>query len=232
MPSPEPFPSTQWSAVVAISMMPTEQMERKRVDDFCRLYWQPICSFTQSMGLEKEDAEEVTQNVLSSLADPQLLAGLDPAKGRLRSFIRAVTRRKTRDFLRHQSRQKRGGDCEFVEFDDNQFPIESEQNFDRDWALKLLDLAASSLRNEYEKRDRGAWFEKLYPKLSPGSDSTDSQREIAEELEVTEASIGMALHRMKQKYQRILRDEVAKTVATPSLVEEELRSLYAAIQAI
>jgi len=39
----------------------------------------------------------------------------------------------------------------------------------------------------------------------------------------------VAVHRLRQRYRTILRDEIAQTVSTESDVEDELRHLFAAV---
>ena len=44
------------------------------------------------------------------------------------------------------------------------------------------------------------------------------------------AGFRTALHRVRRRCRALLREEVARTVANPADVEEELRHLYAALQ--
>jgi hypothetical protein len=41
----------------------------------------------------------------------------------------------------------------------------------------------------------------------------------------------VALHRLRQRFAALLRDEIAQTVARPEEVDEELRSLFSAFSA-
>jgi RNA polymerase sigma-70 factor (ECF subfamily) len=47
-------------------------------------------------------------------------------------------------------------------------------------------------------------------------------------LGTTEAAAKMAVHRMRRRYRRLLREEVAQTVADPSDIDDEIRDLFAA----
>ena len=44
------------------------------------------------------------------------------------------------------------------------------------------------------------------------------------------AAVKTAVHRLRRRYQELLRAEVAQTVATPEEVEDELRDLFAAVR--
>jgi hypothetical protein len=46
---------------------------------------------------------------------------------------------------------------------------------------------------------------------------------------MTEGSVKMAASRLRTRYGEILREEIARTVADPADVEEEIRALFAAL---
>jgi RNA polymerase sigma-70 factor (ECF subfamily) len=48
---------------------------------------------------------------------------------------------------------------------------------------------------------------------------------LAKKLGVSEGAVKSAVHRLRQRYRQLLRDEIAHTVAGPAEVEEELRHL-------
>jgi len=56
----------------------------------------------------------------------------------------------------------------------------------------------------------------------------DSQpyAELATRLGVREGTVKSAVHRLRQRYRQLLREEIAHTVAEPAEVDEELRHLF------
>jgi hypothetical protein len=46
---------------------------------------------------------------------------------------------------------------------------------------------------------------------------------------MTEGSVKMAASRLRKRYGEILREEIARTLANPADVEEEIRALFAAL---
>jgi RNA polymerase sigma-70 factor (ECF subfamily) len=48
---------------------------------------------------------------------------------------------------------------------------------------------------------------------------------MADELNMTEGAVRVAVHRIRRKYGALLREEVAQTVADPQDVDRELREL-------
>ena len=56
-----------------------------------------------------------------------------------------------------------------------------------------------------------------------------SYEEAARRLEMTEAAITSAIHRMRARFRALLFEEVAHTVETPNEVEPEIRHLLAVL---
>ena len=52
---------------------------------------------------------------------------------------------------------------------------------------------------------------------------------IAAELGMTEGAVKMAASRLRKRFGEILREEIARTVADPADVEQEIRALFAAL---
>ena len=52
---------------------------------------------------------------------------------------------------------------------------------------------------------------------------------MAEELDMTEGSVRVAVHRLRRQYRKLLRDEIAQTVADEDQIDEEMGCLFAAL---
>jgi hypothetical protein len=46
---------------------------------------------------------------------------------------------------------------------------------------------------------------------------------------MTEGAVKVAVHRLRQRYRAVLRDEIAQTVADPIEIDDEIRDLFAAL---
>ena len=88
----------------------------------------------------------------------------------------------------------------------------------------------SRLKDEYRAAGNAALFDSL-KELLPDEPGSRSQAEIASQLGMTENAIRQAFYRFRQRYQSLLREEIAHTVATPADIEDELRHLIAVIEA-
>ena len=75
-----------------------------------------------------------------------------------------------------------------------------------------------------------ALFDSL-KQLLPDEPDAPSQADIAAQLGMTENAVRQAFYRFRQRYQQLLREEIAHTVATPGDIEDELRHLIAVVRA-
>ena len=75
----------------------------------CAAYWRPICAYLSALGLSKEDAEDATQTLLADFTNGGAIGRVDPAKGRLRHFLKAAARHALYNHRRAAKAVRRGG---------------------------------------------------------------------------------------------------------------------------
>jgi RNA polymerase sigma-70 factor (ECF subfamily) len=109
-------------------------------------------------------------------------------------------------------------------------PMTPDQIYERRWALTVLEGVLSRLKEEYLAADNAALFDSL-KQLLPDEPGSPSQAEIAARLGMSENAVRQAFYRFRQRYQALLREEIANTVATPGDIEDELRHLIAVLEA-
>ena len=106
---------------------------------------------------------------------------------------------------------------------------DADRAFDRDWARETTAAALAQLGGEWAERGRGEQFEALRPTLTgEGPD----RAELAAELGMTENAVAVAIHRLRQRYAAVVREAVARTVADPGDVEEEMQYLIRILREI
>lgn len=110
-----------------------------------------------------------------------------------------------------------------------QSPESPEAIFDREWALTLLDRARTNLQEEYSQSGRSLLFERLSRFLT-ADHGHGSYSKLVTELEMSEGAIGKAVLRMRQRYARHIRFEIARTLAHPGDINEELAQLRTALR--
>jgi RNA polymerase sigma-70 factor (ECF subfamily) len=159
-------------------------------------------------------------------------------RGRFRAFL--IT--SLRNFLtnEHERKQaiKRGGGQRLLslDFDSgetrlNREPTDTltpERLFERQWTLTLLEHVLHRLESEMTASGKSRQFDVLKPFLA-GAEAGKSYGDAAAQLEITEEAARQAVHRLRTRYREILRWEVARTVADPADVEDEIRGLLASL---
>jgi RNA polymerase sigma-70 factor (ECF subfamily) len=91
--------------------------------------------------------------------------------------------------------------------------------------MTLIEKTMARLAEEYLASGRAKLFEHLRNCLVK-DESALPYAEIATQLNLTEAAVKMAIHRLRGRYRELLRAEIADTVATPEEIEEEIRYLF------
>jgi RNA polymerase sigma factor (sigma-70 family) len=235
---PVAFTTTHWSVVLeAQGESPAAQ---EALEKLCRTYWRPIFAFLRRQGIPPEEAEDITQGFFAQLLERRKFSALRKEKGRLRSFLLGALKYFLADEQRRAMAIKRGkgqrlipleelrGD-ERVEMEPAD-PVTAEMIYERRWALTVLEQVLERLKNEYRIAGNTALFDSL-KQLLPDEPGSPSQVEIAAQLGMTENAVRQAFYRFRQRYQSLLREEIANTVATPGDIEDELRHLIAVIEA-
>ena len=206
------------------------------LSDLCEAYYTPVLRFLQREGKSKDEAEEFTQAFFARILSQNSLQHADPQKGRFRSYLLGALKNFLGEFLRNQSRQKRGGDVIHESLDEPESdsspglqlpdPESSipDSYFDREWALALMDRGLKSVEAKFSKSGKEQHFEVLKPWLM-GDASTLSQADAAASLNLTPGAIKVSIHRLRKDFADAIRNEVAQTVDSPEEISEELRYL-------
>jgi DNA-directed RNA polymerase specialized sigma24 family protein len=232
-----PFRTTHWSVVLeAQSESPAAQ---EALEKLCRVYWRPIYSFVLRQGITPEQAEDVTQGFFADLLEHKSLTAVRKEKGRFRSYLLGALKYFLADERRRAMAIKRGKGQRLIPLEelsaDERKEMEStdtvtaEQIYERRWASTVLEHVLGLLKNEYVAAGNAALFDCL-KQLLPDEPGSPSQADIARQLGMTTNAVRQAFHRFRQRYQLLLREEIAHTVATPADIEDELRHLIAVVR--
>ena len=235
---PGVFATTHWSLVLeAQGESPAAQ---EALEKLCRTYWRPIYGFLRRQGVGAQDAEDLTQGFFALLLERKDLNSVRKEKGRLRSYLLTSVKHFLADEARHVMALKRGKGQRLIPFDD--IPegerIEAErcdrltadQMYERRWAFTLLEQVMARLREEYRSAGNVRFFDQM-KKMLMDEPGRPSQAQVAMEFDMTENAVKQAFYRFRQRYQTLLREEIAHTVATPGDIEDELRHLISVVRA-
>ncbi len=227
------FETTHWSVLLEVGQ---ENSTRRAaaLERFCQTYWQPVYALIRHSGREVHDAEDLTQSFFAQLLARDALRGLDPRKGKFRSFLLVLLRHFLANEAKRTCAAKRGGGRIPIPLESGlaegrllavRAPgLSAEQLFDRHWALALLDRALLGLGGEFEREGERERFEVLKCFLSNEGGGEDYARAGAR-LGLSAAAVKVAVHRLRHRYGELLREEVARTVESPFEVEAEMRYL-------
>lgn len=231
----EDFATTRWTLVLRAGDAQRAAQAGQALAELCQTYWYPLYAYVRRKGHSPHDAEDLTQDFFVQLLQHNWVARADQGKGRFRSFLLTALNR----FLANQwdkaSAQKRGGHLRrrplVMEGAEGRFSREPahtctpEQEFEKQWALAVLEQVLAGLREAYAERGQAALFDALKPGLVRSPDAPAYDR-LAVALGMTEGGVKVAVFRLRRRYRQHLIEEITHTVASPDEVESELRHLF------
>lgn len=231
------FATTRWSVVLAAAQSSSPQSDRA-LAHVCKTYWYPLYAFARRQGRSAEDAEDLTQAFFAKILEKKIFRGVDPEKGRFRSFLLASLKNFMANERARSQAEKRGGTHCVISLDaeeaENRFSSEPcheatpEKIFDRTWATTTVENALMQLKQEYSAGGKAELFDQLQFYLS-GDRDEPAYAALAAHLTTTEAAIKMAVVRLRRRFGQVLRAHVGQTVASDAELDEEIRYLFTAL---
>ena len=231
------FVTTHWSVVLA-AQDKSSPYSAAALETLCRAYWYPLYAYVRRSGRSPHDAQDLTQDFFAHLLEHQALGGVSPEKGRFRSFLLASLKNLLTNDWKKANRQKRGGGAATFSLDEAMAeeryqlepadPLSPEIIYERRWVETVLERVLTRLRSECDGSGRTERFEVLKVFLLDEK-GTMPLADAAQRLGLSLVAVKGVIHRMRQRYREIFRDEVAHTVATEGEVEEEIRCLLRAL---
>jgi len=231
------FVTTQWNVILSAANTGAAQIDA--LEQLCRAYWYPLYAYVRRRGHGPEDAQDLTQEFFARLLEKNWLADIEPAGGRFRSFLLTAMNGFLANEYDRSRAAKRGGGKQIISLDQDRAEERylnepatdetPERIFERRWALTVLDQALARLRNEYETAEKSRQFDLLNPFLSREAGEGE-YASVAKQLGFGAGAIGVAVHRLRQRYRESVRQEIANTLADATRVDEEMRHLFAALR--
>jgi RNA polymerase sigma factor (sigma-70 family) len=229
------FHTTQWSLIAAAGDGAAPE-SRQALADLCGQYWYPVYAYVRRRGNDRHKAEDLTQAFFTRLLETNDLAAADRTRGRFRTFLLTACQHFLANRHDYETAQRRGGGVKPLPIDfgegEERFtrepadPHTAEADFERRWALTLLDQTLRELRAEYIESGKANLFDTLKPVLT--GDAVGYQ-ELGRQLNLNEGAVKVAVHRLRQRYRDKLRAVIADTVDKPDDVDDEIRDLFAAL---
>ncbi|UCE50329.1 MAG: hypothetical protein JSW47_09225 [Phycisphaerales bacterium] len=183
-------------------------------------------------------AEDYTQAFFTQLLEKGSLKQADPARGKFRTFLLASLKHFLADEWDRARALKRGGDRQALSFEildaETRYTSETtadtsaEKQFEKSWAMTILQRAFARLQSEYSEADRTELFDYLKERLTEDERGVPYHK-VAVTLGMTEVAVKAAAYRLRQRYRELVREEIGQTVSAPDQVDEEVRELFAAL---
>ena len=244
-PSDPGFQTTRWSLVAALDhdqdrAGPQAAPARQRLLELCLRYWYPVYLYLRRSGHNAEAAQALAANFFEALLQRRGHGASRGRDGRFRTFLLAELHRFLAEYASEEhhdvvapldpglsipplaqleARRQRDGDA----------GGSPELALRRGFALEVIAQAMRRIEDEAREAGRLPMFSALQPYLA--SDPVPGiYADIAQRLDVSPLFLALALKRLRERFRELVDDELAQTVASAAALDDERRSLHAALQ--
>jgi len=231
------FPVTRWSAVLAArSDNPDER--RRAFDTLIAAYWKPVYKYIRMRwGKSNEDAKDATQEFFARVMEKDFLAGYDPAKARLRTFLRVCVDGFVANLDKAARRIKRGGEAQILSLDfetaegelrqmDPPAPDRVDDFFEKEFVRSLFTMAVEQRRAECEARGKQTHF-LLFEQydLDDAGERPLTYEELARQHGIAVTDVTNYLAYARREFRRIALEKLAAMCGSEEEFRREARSI-------
>lgn len=231
------FATTSWSMVLEAASDRNSNNGDAALSELCQQYWFPLYSFVRRKGYDRSQSEDLTQAFFADLLEKDRLKHAEPSRGSFRSFLLASLANFMANQWRAENTQKRGGGTSILSIDFDEADIRytgqqgedltPEKIFERSWALSILDQTLAAVSKQYSDIGKQELFGHIKGFLTG---DPQPYQELAALTGMREGALKVAVHRLRQRYGQQLRLQIARTISDTDKVDEELASLFQALE--
>lgn len=217
------FPATEWTLVLTAGE--NSSRAAPALEQLCRAYWQPLYTYARRRGHEPAASEDAVQGFLETVIERHSIGNVERDGRKFRSWLLGGFTHHLANIYRHEQTARRGGGKLTIPLDEAEAALPADPSltpdeaYDRRWAQLILDTAMTRLREQQQRAGKGDTYTLLEPMVTHQSKTPHS--EIAAALGITEQSVTLQIHRLRQRLRDLLRAEIARTVLTPEDLESE-----------
>ena len=237
------FPATRLSVLLAARS--EDPAERNRAfETIVAAYWKPVYKYIRiRWNKSNEDAKDLTQEFFARVIEKGFLDSYDPAKARLRTFLRVCVD----GFLSNQEkaahRIKRGGDALLLSLDfeaaegelgragrsalpETALPAAVEEFFQQEWLRHLFSLSVEALREELNARSKAVYF-RLFERydLEEENSKRPTYQQLAKEFGVAATDVTNFLAHARREFRRIVLEKLRALTASDDEFRREARTV-------
>jgi DNA-directed RNA polymerase specialized sigma24 family protein len=235
------FPITRWSVIAAVKSEDPEEQTRA-LDTLFAAYWKPVYKYVRlRWNRPAEDAQDLTQGFFAEMLERHLLAKYEPAKSRLRTYLRLCVDSFVMNEEKAARRQKRGGNAIHVALDYQAAEGELagatidpasipsseslEEFFEKEWVRSLFALAVEDLRKFCSECERDHTF-RLFEEYDLSGDTDISYEKLATEYAIPVTDVTNALSWARREFRRIALERLREICGSDEEFHREARAVF------
>lgn len=231
------FPPTHWTVVVEAGKDSSPDA-RAAVGQLYRTYQPALVGYLRGAGKSGEEAEELVQGFFESLLERRGL-GKVRREGKFRSWLLASLKNHWHDEWDRMRAAKRGGGHphEVLHAGNDDEPAVDppspghppDQEFDRRFAIRFLELVMERLEQEYRAKGKARLFEEIRSfLLDKKGDLPHAQ--LGRLLGMSEVAVSTEISRMRKRFRAVFDEELANLLGGTDELETEKQFLLAALR--
>jgi RNA polymerase sigma factor (sigma-70 family) len=235
------FPLTRWSVIDAARS--SDEAERVRaMDTLCAAYWKPVYKYVRlRWNRPADDAQDLTQGFFVQLIERGFLAKFDPAKSRLRTYLRVCVDSFVINEEKAAKRLKRGGNAPHVALDfagaEEELggavmdlakipsPESLDDFFEKEWIRGIFELAVEDLRKHCEASERERTF-RLFEEYALAGDEAISYDKLAAEYGIPVTDVTNALAWARREFRCGALERLREICGSEEEFQREARAVF------
>ena len=224
------FPTTRQSLVDAASANHAGALAA-----IAAVYWKPAYKHVRiQWGRSNDDAKDLVQGFFAALLEQDILAKFDPARGRLRTYLRGCLDHFVMKQDESAGRLKRGGGVETAPFDFDTAEREiassapsPEDIFFREWQREMFSLAVGDLRAACN--DSGKHMQlRIFEQYDLAEEERPAYADLAAEHAIPVTQVTNYLAWARRELRRLLLERLQTVTSGDRESRAELRTLFGA----
>ncbi|MBL8113774.1 MAG: sigma-70 family RNA polymerase sigma factor [Acidobacteria bacterium] len=230
------FPSTR-RTLVALATEGGPEERGAAMDALARAYWKPLYTYARlGRRLSEEAAEDAVQDLFASLVEKGWLARWDPARARLRTYLRVLLDGLAANTARAAGREKRGGGVRTLSIDAAETEAEiarlaprtasPEEIYEREWRRWLFTRAVARLEEDYTRSGRGARFALFSAADLADEDPRPTYAQLAERFSLKVTDVTNHLSAARRDFRRAVLALLAQETPRGDALSGEARALF------
>jgi len=237
----ESFPLTRYSVVAAAGS--SDLLERSRaLDVLFAAYWKPVYKYLRlKYSQSPQDAQDMTQGFFAELLERELLLRFDPAKSRLRTYLRLCADSFALNEIKAASRKKRGGEFAHVALDFSTAedelraqtvdpgsipsPESLDDFFEKEWIRSLFSSSVEELKSLCEARGKQKAFA-LFESYDLDGEENLSYADLAERYSMPVTHVNNQMAWARKEFRRIAMERLRALSGSEEEFSREAGSLF------